>query len=292
MTRKLGSKASFAFGFAEGGATLSAQLAGRNDPAFLVARDPLGSAGFDAGIRGSTAARQELGGFGLTAAVESGDVLARDPEALVPLRNRFRRYGYDRASLALDRSFGGLKLGVTGTQLSEHTTILGAHFGDALGATRATTWFADAAARFDFGRGWTLGASARQGWTRADVRGGLSGGGSIRTDAYAADLGKDGVFSRGDSIGLRVAQPLRVSRGGVDLRLPSDYDYDTLAVTAWTTERLNLAPSGREVDIEARYARALWGGAVQTNLFYRRQPGNFAALGADVGAALRWSAAF
>ena len=133
VASRLGSHARFAFGFAEGGAALSAQLAGRRDPAFLVAQDPLRSAGFDSGIRGSSALRQQIGRFGLTAAVESGDVLARDPEALVPLRGTYRRYGYGRASLAIDRAFGGLKLGVTGTQLSEQATILGARFGDALG---------------------------------------------------------------------------------------------------------------------------------------------------------------
>ena len=292
VVRRLGGKASFAFGFAEGGATLTARLSGRRDPAFLVAPDPTGTMGFDAGIRGSTALRQEVGGIGVTAAIENGDVLSRDPEALIAIRNRFRRFGYNRASIALDRQFGGLRLGLTGTQLVEQSTILGAHFGDALGATRATTWFLDGAARWDFGHGWTLGGSLRQGWTNADVRGGITGGGLIRTNAFAADIGKDGVFARGDSIGLRVAQPLRVARGGIDLRLPSDYDYDTLAVTAWTTQRLNLAPTGRELDVEARYDRPLWGGALQTNLFLRRQPGNVADYGDDVGAALRWSVAF
>ena len=83
-----------------------------------------------------------------------------------------------------------------------------------------------------------------------------------------------------------------MASGGIDLRLPTAYDYDTLAVSDWTTQRLNLAPVGREVDVEARYARPLWFGALQTNLFLRRDPGNFAALGTDVGAALRWSMGF
>ncbi len=292
VTSRLGSKASFAFGFAEGGATLTAQLVGQRDPAFLVARDPLLGVGFDSAARGSTAFRRQLGSFGLTAAIESGDVLTRDPEALLPLRGRYRRYGYDRASLALDRRFGGLNFAVTGTQLNEHATVLGARFGNALGATRATSWFVDGAVRFDFGRGWTLGGSMRQGWTNADVRGGITGGGLIRTNAFAADFGKDGVFARGDSLGLRVAQPLRVASGAIALRLPTNYDYDTLAVSEWTTQYLNLAPTGREVDMEARYSRPLWGGALQTNLFLRRDPGNFAALGDDVGAAMRWSVAF
>jgi hypothetical protein len=292
VAKRLGSSASFAFGFAEGGATLTAQLAGRAEPAFLVARDPLQGQGFDSSIKGSTAMRQQFGSLGLTAAVESGQVLTRNADAMPALLNRYQRYGYDRASLALDRRFGGLNVGLTGTRLAEYDTVLGAHFGEALGGTRATSWFLDAAARWDMGAGWMLGGSLRQGWTMADVRGGLTGSGLIRTNAFAADMGKYGVFGRHDSFGLRVAQPLRVARGGIDLRLPTFYNYDTLSVTEWSTQRLNLAPGGREIDMEARYGFPILGGAVQTNLFWRKDPGNFAALSDDMGAALRYSVAF
>ena len=124
------------------------------------------------------------------------------------------------------------------------------------------------------------------------MRGGLSGSGLIRTNAFAGDVGKTGIFGRFDSFGLRLAQPLRVASGGVDLRLPTDYSYDTLSVDAWTTQRLNLAPTGREIDMEARYGLPLLGGALQTNMFWRRNPGNFAYLSDDVGGAVRWSTGF
>ena len=292
VTKRMGSDAAFAFGFAEGGATLTAQLAGRAEPAFLVARDPVRGQGFDSSVKGSSAIRQQFGAVGLTAAVESGNVLTRDADLMPALQNRYMRYGYDRASVAIDRQFGGLNVGLTGTRLAEYDTVLGARFGNALGGTRGTSWFLDAAARWDMGAGWTLGGSLRQGWTLADVRGGLTGRGLIRTNAFAGDIGKNGVFGRFDSFGLRIAQPLRVARGGIDLKLPTNYDYDTLSVTQWTTQRLNLAPTGREIDMEARYALPILGGAFQTNLFWRRDPGNFAALSDDVGGAVRWSVTF
>ena len=292
VTSRIGPHASFAMGFAEGGAVLTARLVGRSDPAFLVARDPLQGAGFDSRARGASAVRQQVGAFGLTAAVESGDALSRDPDALVALRNRYRRYGYDRSAITLDRAFGDLSVVLTGTRLAESATVLGARFGDALGGTRATSWFLDGAARFATDDGWSVGGSWRQGWTRADVRGGLSGRGMIRTNAFAADIGKDRLFGLHDGFGLRLAQPLRVARGGIDLSLPTGYDYAALAVSQWTVQRMNLAPTGREIDVEARYALPLWTGMLQTNLFLRRQPGNFVALGQDLGAAARWSVAF
>ena len=132
----------------------------------------------------------------------------------------------------------------------------------------------------------------RQGWTQAQLRGGVEGRGVLRTNGYAFDVGKQGVFGRFDNWGIRIAQPMRVARGGLDLRLPTNWDYASSSVDVWTTQRLNLTPTGREIDVEMRYATPLWVGNLGTNLFLRRHPGNFAQLGNDVGAVARYSMAF
>ena len=288
VTQTLGSTLSFGFGFAQGSGALSAQLSGQSEPAFLIANT--GGLGFDSTTRASSAMRQSIAGFGFTAGIESGDVLSqRDGD--LRLRDRWQRSGYTRISLAVDRRFGGLSTMVSATRMDERDTVLGARFDAALGATRAATWFVDAKARFDAGAGWSIGGSMRQGWTQAAVRGGLGGDGLIRTDAFAADVGKDGIFGH-DSLGLRIAQPLRVARGGVDLRLPTYFEYASGTVTDWTTQRLNLAPQGRELDVELHYGRPAFGGGLDTNLFYRRDPGNFAALPNDYGMAMRYSLGF
>ena len=95
-----------------------------------------------------------------------------------------------------------------------------------------------------------------------------------------------------DTLGLRIAQPLRVARGGIDLGLPTYFDYASNTVTDWTTQRLNLAPQGRELDVEMRYGVPAFGGGLDTNLFFRRDPGNFAALPNDYGMAMRYSLGF
>ena len=288
VTQRLGEKAAFGFAFSQGGGQLTAQLAGQREPAFLVAVD--GGAGFDIAPRAASAYRQQVKGFGLTAAIESGDVVAwRDP-ALTGLTG-YRRSGYDRVTLALDRRVGDVSTVVSATRMAEDGTLLGARFDWGLGGARADSWFLDAKARWAMGDGWTLGGTMRRGWTAAGLRGALSGLGTVRTGAFAADVGKDGMFGT-DSIGLRIAQPLRVSRGGIDYALPTGYDYSTLAVTGWTMQRLNLAPTGREIDVEARYSVVLPGGDVQANLFWRRNPGNIAALPADYGLAVRYGVGF
>jgi hypothetical protein len=288
VTQRIGADTTFGFAFSQGTGTLSAQLIGQPQPAFLVAGQ--GGLGFDSVARSAGAVRQQVGGIGITAEIETGDVFARRDAPLARLPG-YRRSGYDRASLTADRRWGGIATALTLSTLRERDTLLGARFDTGLGAARATSRFVDMEARWSLGAGWAVGGSWRRGWTDAVLRAGLTGRGRLATTAFAADIGKDQLFGR-DSIGLRIAQPLRVARGGLDYRLPTGWDYATLAVTDWTTQRLNLAPAGREIDVEARYRILLGSGDLQTNLFWRRDPGNIAALPADVGGAVRYAIGF
>ena len=79
--------------------------------------------------------------------------------------------------------------------------------------------------------------------------------------------------------------------GGYRLNLPTGYDYATLT-TSYTPTMLSLAARGRELDLEANYGQVLGAGWIDTNLFFRRDPGNFAAMSNDVGAAVRFTLGF
>lgn len=288
ITQRLGSRASFGVGFATGGAALSARLAGRSEPAFLVAGG--GGIGFDTRTGGAAALRHGFGRMGVTTAIETGEVLSRR-EGMLPGLTGWRRSGFDRVALTLDRRVGPVMATLGGSRLAERSTLLGARLGPALGAPRGVNWFIDAGARVEPGAGWTAGVSMRQGWTRGRFSR-IEGGGTVRSSAWSADIGRAGVWTRGDSLGLRVAQPLRVSGGALDLRLPTNFDYATRTVDAWTRQSLDLRPSGRALDVEARYALPLGPGALEVNLFWRRDPGHLAALPDDPGAALRYGFAF
>ncbi|WP_419809809.1 S8 family serine peptidase [Sphingomonas sp.] len=282
IVQRLGSRTSFALGFSQGAGGLTAQLAGNSEPAFLVA-GPTG--GIDTAPASSVAVRHSLGGWGVTAAAETGGVLS-PRERLLPGSRYWQRTPYDRVAFGLDRAVGPVVAHAGVTRLHEDATVLGARFGAALGSPGATSWFAETGAQVEAG-GWTLGGSWRQGQTAAQVHG-FAGGGTLRTTSWSADLGKAGLFG-GDRLDLRAAQPLRVASGGIDLTLPTGWDYAADAVSAWTTQRLGLAPQGRELDVEALYTVPLSRGALRTNLYWRRDPGNVAALGPDYGAAVRWS---
>ncbi len=288
MTQRLGETLSFGLGVAQGSTAITAQLTDQYDPAFLVAT--MSGLGFDSSARASSAVRQRFGGFGVTAGIETGDVLSRR-EADGFARTGWRRSGYERVAIGVDRQFGAVSTYVSATRMSEQNTFLGARLDAGLGAARAASWFADAKARLDGGDGWSIGGSFRQGWSSTHIRGGLNGGGMLHTRAFAADIGKAGLFGA-DSIGLRIAQPLRVTRGGINLALPTAYDYATSQVTGWTTQRLNLTPSGRQLDIETRYGLPAFGGGLETNLFLRHDPGNFANIPTDYGLAVRFNRGF
>jgi hypothetical protein len=120
---------------------------------------------------------------------------------------------------------------------------------------------------------------------------GLAEGGRLSTDAWAFDLARKDALFRGDRFAIRVMQPLRVRSGGFDLNLPVSYDYSDGSV-GYEQRFFNLAPTGREVDIEAAYGLWLFGGQLSANTFVRRQPGHIQAAGADIGAALRFSRGF
>jgi hypothetical protein len=289
IASRIDPKTSIAFGFGQSGASVAGQLVGRSEPAFLVARNSGDLLGFDRNDQRAATLRRSFGRIGLTASAESGEGLLY--QGTPGARDHYFRSPYSLMSLTADRRFGGLRLSGGLSRLAESRTVLGAHFGPMFGSEGSSSWFADLRADWALGSGWSLSAAARQGWTSAAGGGLLSGTPVIRSKAFSFDVAKAGVFDGGDQLAFRIAQPLRVSSGGFRLRLPTSYDYETGAV-GYADETLNLAPSGREIDMETSYARMLFGGRMDANLFWRRDPGNFAAAPDDLGAAVRWRVGF
>jgi subtilisin family serine protease len=274
-----------ALGISESGKTLQQRLAGAQASAFLVARDPMTRMGFYGESSGSLGVRQQLGRFGLTATAERGRVYQPG------LNRAILDPAYAVGSLSLDRSAGRLRLTATATRLAEQRTVLGARFSDALGGGGATSWFADASAALDLGRGWSAYAAYRRGWTSLAAAGGLARDGRLATEAWTFDIARSGALFAGDRFALRLMEPLRVASGGLSLAVPVSYDYATMNA-GYGSRFFNLAPTGREIDLEAAYGVRLLGGELSANAFARRQPGNVAALAPDLGGALRFNRGF
>jgi hypothetical protein len=174
------------------------------------------------------------------------------------------------------------------SRLSEEGTILGARFSSVFSNGGSRTLFADGTASFDLGSGFEAHASYRRGWTSMPGTGSLVEKGRLRTEAFAFDLSRTGMFTAGDKLAFRVMQPLRVASGGFDLDMPVGYDYATS--TARLERRFfNLAPTGREFDYEIAYGFGLLGGHLDVNAYLRSDPGHVQSMRNDMGTAIRFS---
>jgi hypothetical protein len=282
-----------AFGLREGAGGLTAQLQGASQPAFLIARDAAGDDGFVKTSTASFALHRQFGSLGLTASAESGELWRGDnrtPAELLPGGPR-ARYPVSSFALAADRRVGPVDAVLGASWLAEDASVLGALFSPNFGMGGADTLFLDASAGLDLASGWHLGAAWRQGWTHARVAGLVAPGSNFSSNAWSVDLSRAGALTPGDSLGIRLSQPLRVNSGGIGLTLPVSYDYTTL-LPGYGTRFLALSPSGREFDAELAWRGPVWGGDASASVFYRREPGHYASLPDDKGVALRWQRSF
>ena len=290
LTARLAPGRQLAFGFRQGADGLVAQLQGARSPAFFVAGAPGEDLGFLTGDKSAVALRQMLGGFGLTLSGETGTALTAPERFAGELRLRREEERMQRIGLALDRRWGAIDAALGASWLHEDRTVLGARFHDALGRGGADSAFLDARAGWSLRPDLRLGASWRGGTTMPRGSGAIVGG-RLLSQAFAVDLEKLGVFAQGDRLALRIAQPLRVERGGVRLNLPVDYDYATLSPT-FARSTYALTPSGRELIGELVWRGELWGGDAAASVFYRKDPGHFSSLPDDKGVALKWGQGF
>ncbi|WP_265528406.1 S8 family peptidase [Sphingomicrobium marinum] len=268
---RLGDDKAIAFGFGEGAAAMQRKLEGVGGPAFLVARDEA-----IASVRrdGALAFRQQFGAIGIGLAVESGEYRDRDHTGILAAP-------YRHSDLAIDWRYGkggSARLGYG--LIEEQESWLGGRLDGPFGGVGATTHLFSLEWREDVA-GFSLGAKAQRGWSQL-------GGSTVGLDAYRIDVSRRGVFAPGDQLAVRVSQPLRVRSGGLNLALPTGYDY--ASETAIVSDVLvPFTPTGRELTGELAYGTGLWGGTVDANLYYRRDPGHVADAGDDIGAAIRFT---
>ncbi|MEO5706711.1 MAG: S8 family peptidase [Alteraurantiacibacter sp.] len=291
---RLAPRTQLGFAYARGADGIVAQLQGQDRPAFMVAGGTLGDTGFVQSSEGSLAVRHQVAGLGLTVSAERAHSWSNAAERrMAQLRgsNGQQDKAIDTFGLALDRRFGRLSTALGVSLMHEDERMLGLAMQQGFGLAGANSLFVDASAGWTPAPGWRFGGSLRQGRTTARGGGVLASGSRVTTSAFAFDVARSDVLAAGDSMAFRVSQPLRVESGGLNLLLPVSWDYATLSA-GYAAQRLNLAPSGREIDAELAWRGALWRGQAAASVFWRRDPGHIASLPDDQGVALRWSAGF
>ena len=284
-----------AIGFAtrESAGGLVAQMQGSREPAFLIAGNSERAGFIEGRADAAFAARWSLGlDAGLSLALENGAVdLRRDSETIGAFRMQDSALPYQRIGLRADRAWEGFATSLAIDWLAERNTVLGAWFADTVTTGGSTSAFVTGRISAAPATGWTLAASMRRGWTRAEKAGLIGEGPSIASQSWSIDLDRQGIFGSEDRLSFRLAEPLRVQTGGLTLRLPVSYDYASESAQ-FGDYLLGLAPSGREITGEARWTGPLgagWGGA---SLFYRKDPGHRADSPPDAGVAVNYRVDF
>lgn len=276
---QLDRRTSSALGFGHSAKAMQRRLSGAESGTFMVARDVAGEPGFAVKPDTSLALRRNAGSLGFTISSEKGRVSNE-------VRTRAADSPYRWSSVSIDTGSMNSRLSVSLSRLEEKRTLLGGRMGSALGGGGSSSLFVDVEASRRLGSGFAASLTARRGWTNFAT-------GKFTTDAYAAELSKDGLLNGSDRLALRLSQPLRISSGGFGMMLPTAYDYATeTATSSWTS--YSLSPSGREIDAEASYGRSIGSGSgwLGGHLFVRHQPGHVAARANDYGAAVRLSLGF
>lgn len=291
LVAQVSAGASVGFALFEGFDRLVSDLRERGQPTFLVAGDPLDDIGFRRREQTALALRQDLGGWGVTVSAEGAQTAGCGSVECRGQIERYRKPAFaSRYGVAIDREVGMVLVAAAASWLSEDQTILGTRIRGGLQAGGTNSLFLDGALSWRPGDGWRFGAAWRHGVTRSSVVGLASPGVSFTTDAWAFDVTRQGVLSQGASLSLRVSQPLRVANDAGS-GLPVEYSYE-MRGQAHVATSVTLAPSGREIAGEINWRGPLLGGWASTGLFYRKNPGHFATVPDDLGAAVGWSAIF
>ncbi len=153
--------------------------------------------------------------------------------------------------------YGDSETGVTlaSGALVEKDRVLGLH-GDgafALG-NGTTTWFGGLTGQWRVAPKTQLVASFYAGMSEAQTAGNslVQDIGRVTTTSWRVGLTQNGMLQENDKLRLIVSQPLRAESGGLNVNLPQYRLRDGTMIRQ--NVNYSLAPSGREVDVEAGYS--------------------------------------
>jgi len=261
-------------------------------PAFKIAGTANNGSGFFRDSDFSFALRHQAGPWGLTLFAEEGEALIGSQLRLdLPIGTPREERTVRNVGISLDGQIAGIETVLGLGWMDEQDTVLGAWFHEALGTHGADSLFADLSLRKSIDTKWQIGASYRQGLTIARQSEVIAGGSKLWSNAFSLDLARADTITRGDMIGLRVSQPLRVHSGGLQLNLPIAYDYST-ETPEFGLRQFSLAPEGRELMGELAWRGPFLWGYGSASIFYRREPGHYADGPDDMGAVVSFSAHF
>ena len=160
--------------------------------------------------------------------------------------------------------------------LSEREAFLGSHTEGAFEITGGVpTYFGGVSGEIALSDTWRLVGSAFAGlsYPQAAKDSPFADVSPILTQSFTAGVVGDGVLRDGDRLGFLVNQPLRVTSGSAELALATGRDTERNVLTDRFTA--DLAPDGREIDVEAFYSLSIADHTrLTTSAMLRSEPGH------------------
>ena len=113
----------------------------------------------------------------------------------------------------------------------------------------------------------------------------------IHANSFAIGLTTQSQFTNGDRLGISVGQPLRVSKSTVDATLPVGRDLDGNVLQE--TQRVDLVPTGRQIDIQLAYSLRSRGQTEVTSFAaLSLQPGHDSSANPEAAVGFKWRLEF
>lgn len=198
-----------------------------------------------------------------------------------------------QASLA-HRFDGGSNLRLGFAALEESEAFLGSESEGAFGAGGdSRSFFVTLAGGLPLGETFELLGSYTMGTTSLalDSDGILNDWSTVSSNAFGVGAVAKNVLRPGDRFGLLAGQPLRVYDADATLTVPVALDADENVTQK--SERVEVTPSGREIDIQFAYDTPLMPGAnLSSWLLMQLQPGHDADAEPAYGAGVRFRLTF
>ena len=113
----------------------------------------------------------------------------------------------------------------------------------------------------------------------------FKGANNFITTSWSIGFTKREVFKDGDSLKLSFYQPLRVENAKITIDKAIGLNYDTRQ-PIYETRTYGLAPSGRELALEASYRILEGAWSMQASLMYRRNAGH--RININSGGGMMW----
>ena len=209
-------------------------------------------------------------GLGWSQPLRSGARLGFSLMHGAPQFDHFQNPGGARGLGALfDFRPNNTSLSLQAGAVREADGFLGARAQGNFGEISADTAFAGIGGDWAALHDWRLLASAYLGHTKADTGDGmLRAADDIVSSAFSLGLARASLARRGDWLGLRLSQPLRAESGAAHLRIPAGRT--KYREVLHRQHKLELTPSGRNLQVEAEYRVPFAGGNLRAGLGFDR----------------------